>query len=76
MPEVQLTWLGHGTFRFDSPGGKRIYVDPWLTNPKCPEGEKEPERIDAIAITQRHGRKLHNPRRQCNCQDPGYPSAT
>ena len=39
MPDVQLTWLGHGTFRFDSPGGKRIYVDPWLTNPKVPENE-------------------------------------
>jgi L-ascorbate metabolism protein UlaG (beta-lactamase superfamily) len=60
MPDVQLTWLGHGTFRFDSPGGKRIYVDPWLTNPKCPEGEKEPERIDAIAITHGHDDHVGN----------------
>ena len=60
MPEVQLTWLGHGTFRFDSPGGKRIYVDPWLTNPKCPEDEKEPERIDAIAITHGHDDHVGN----------------
>jgi L-ascorbate metabolism protein UlaG (beta-lactamase superfamily) len=60
MPEVQLTWLGHGTFRFDSPGGKRIYVDPWLTNPKCPEGEKEPARIDAIAITHGHDDHVGN----------------
>ena len=43
MPDVQLTWLGHASFRFDSPGGKRIYVDPWLTNPKIPESEKEHE---------------------------------
>ena len=60
MPDVQLTWLGHGTFRFDSPGGKRIYVDPWLTNPKCPEGEKEPERIDVIAITHGHDDHVGN----------------
>src|SRR4051794_11903010 len=60
MPDVQLTWLGHGTFRFDSPGGKRIYVDPWLTNPKCPEDEKEPERIDAIAITHGHDDHVGN----------------
>ena len=30
-----LTWLGHSAFRVDTPGGKRIYVDPFLTgNPK------------------------------------------
>ncbi len=50
-----LTWLGHASFRLDSPGGKRIYVDPWLTgNPKCPEDEKTPERVDLIAITHGH----------------------
>ena len=37
------------------PGGKRIYVDPWLGNPKCPDAEKEPERIDVIALTHGHG---------------------
>jgi L-ascorbate metabolism protein UlaG (beta-lactamase superfamily) len=53
---VPLTWLGHASFRFDSPGGKRVYVDPWLSgNPKCPDAEKEPERIDLIAITHGHG---------------------
>ena len=32
-----LTWLGHAAFRIDTPGGKRIYVDPFLNgNPKCP----------------------------------------
>src|SRR5256885_5290143 len=55
MPDIQLTWLGHASFRFDTPGGKRVYVDPFLSNPKCPEGEKEPERIDVIAITHGHG---------------------
>jgi L-ascorbate metabolism protein UlaG (beta-lactamase superfamily) len=54
MPDVPLTWLGHASFRLDSPGGKRIYIDPWLENPKCPESEKEPERIDVIAITHGH----------------------
>jgi L-ascorbate metabolism protein UlaG (beta-lactamase superfamily) len=50
-----LTWLGHASFRLDTAGGKRIYVDPWLGNPKCPDSEKEPERIDVIAITHGHG---------------------
>jgi L-ascorbate metabolism protein UlaG (beta-lactamase superfamily) len=57
MADGSLTWLGHGTFRLDSPGGKRIYVDPFLANPKCPENEKEPERVDMIAIT--HGHSDH-----------------
>jgi L-ascorbate metabolism protein UlaG (beta-lactamase superfamily) len=56
MADASLTWLGHATFRLDSAGGKRIYVDPFLSgNPKCPEGELEPERVDIIAITHGHG---------------------
>jgi L-ascorbate metabolism protein UlaG (beta-lactamase superfamily) len=54
MADVELTWLGHAAFRFDSPGGKRVYVDPWLDNPRCPDGEKEPERVDLIALTHGH----------------------
>jgi L-ascorbate metabolism protein UlaG (beta-lactamase superfamily) len=55
MPDVALTWLGHGSYRIDSPGGKRIYVDPWLENPKCPEAEREPERMDVMVVTHGHG---------------------
>jgi L-ascorbate metabolism protein UlaG (beta-lactamase superfamily) len=54
MPDVALTWLGHAAFRFDTPGGKRVYVDPFLDNPKCPDSEKEPERVDLIALTHGH----------------------
>lgn len=49
-----LTWLGHAAFRIDSPGGKRVYVDPWLGNPKCPQAERRPERVDLIALTHGH----------------------
>jgi L-ascorbate metabolism protein UlaG (beta-lactamase superfamily) len=50
-----LTWLGHAAFRIDTPGGKRIYVDPFLNgNPKCPENEVEPERVDLILLTHGH----------------------
>jgi L-ascorbate metabolism protein UlaG (beta-lactamase superfamily) len=54
MPDTAVTWLGHAAFRVDTPGGKRVYVDPWLSNPKCPEDEQEPERIDLIALTHGH----------------------
>src|SRR5437764_500248 len=57
MPDVSVTWLGHASFRVDSPNGKRVYVDPWLDNPKCPDGEKKPERADVIAVT--HGHSDH-----------------
>lgn len=54
MGEVAATWLGHAAFRFDSPGGTRIYLDPWLANPNCPDEERNPERVDVIALTHGH----------------------
>jgi L-ascorbate metabolism protein UlaG (beta-lactamase superfamily) len=50
-----LTWLGHASFRIDTPGGKRIYVDPWLSGPTCPARERQPDRVDAILLTHGHG---------------------
>ena len=56
MAETTLTWLGHASFRLDTAGGKRIYVDPFLNgNPKCPEAEQSPERADIVAVTHGHG---------------------
>ena len=53
---TELTWLGHSAFRVDSPGGRRIYVDPFLHgNPRCPELELEPERCDVVLVTHGHG---------------------
>ncbi|HUZ81095.1 MAG TPA: metal-dependent hydrolase [Gaiellaceae bacterium] len=53
-----LTWLGHAAFRIDSDGGKRIYIDPFLANnPKTPDSEKKPDRVDIIAVT--HGHSDH-----------------
>jgi len=57
MADASLTWLGHASFRLDTPGGKRVYIDPWFDNPKCPDPEKEPERCDVIAVT--HGHSDH-----------------
>jgi L-ascorbate metabolism protein UlaG (beta-lactamase superfamily) len=54
---VTITWLGHGTFLYQSPNGKRILVDPWLSgNPTFPEGWREriEQGLDAILITHGH----------------------
>jgi L-ascorbate metabolism protein UlaG (beta-lactamase superfamily) len=58
MADATLTWLGHSAFRIDSAGGKRIYVDPFLSgNPRCPASEQSPERVEIIAVT--HGHSDH-----------------
>jgi L-ascorbate metabolism protein UlaG (beta-lactamase superfamily) len=53
-----LTWLGHGSFRLDTDGGKRVYVDPFPDGPTFPDDEKTPERADAIYVTHGHGDHL------------------
>ena len=51
----KLTWLGHSTFRIETAEGKTIYVDPWvMSNPLCPENEKDVKKADALIITHGH----------------------
>ncbi len=65
-----FTWLGHGGYRIDSAGGKRIYVDPWLENPKYPESEKPIDRVDVLAITHGHGDHVANALELCQEHSP------
>jgi L-ascorbate metabolism protein UlaG (beta-lactamase superfamily) len=52
---LSITWLGHGTFLLTSPGGRRIVIDPWLTdNPSCPDSHKKVDRADLILVTHGH----------------------
>ncbi|MGH7791662.1 MAG: MBL fold metallo-hydrolase, partial [Thermodesulfobacteriota bacterium] len=33
---VEITYLGHSTFKIKSPKGKTILIDPWVQgNPAC-----------------------------------------
>ncbi len=52
---TQVTWLGHGTFKFVTSEDKTVIVDPWvMNNPACPDGEKNPENLDLVLITHAH----------------------
>lgn len=52
---IQLTWLGHATFRAVTPGGKTIYIDPWVMgNPACPAAEKQIKTVDVMLCTHGH----------------------
>ena len=52
---VQITWLGHATFRITTPSGKNVLIDPWvMNNPACPDNLKDPGALDAMLITHAH----------------------
>jgi L-ascorbate metabolism protein UlaG (beta-lactamase superfamily) len=53
---IKLTWLGHATFRVETPGGKTIIIDPWVMgNPKCPQADKKVVKVDVLLCTHGHG---------------------
>ena len=55
---LSITWLGHATFLLQSPGGKRIILDPWVTgNPTSPESAKTLGKLDLMLVT--HGHSDH-----------------
>ena len=52
---IQLTWIGHATFRVQTPEGTTILIDPWVMgNPMCPESEKNVKKVDVLLCTHGH----------------------
>lgn len=52
---VKLTWLGHATFKVDTPDGKTVLIDPWVQgNPACPDNLKSFDKMDIMLITHGH----------------------
>jgi len=53
---IKITWLGHATFRIETPEGKILYIDPWIAgNPVCPEKDKNVAHLDLLLCTHGHG---------------------
>ena len=51
---IQLTWLGHSTFKIEFEG-QTFLIDPWITgNPSCPDILKTFDKLDVILITHGH----------------------
>jgi L-ascorbate metabolism protein UlaG (beta-lactamase superfamily) len=52
---LQVTWLGHGTFKLRTPAGKAILLDAWVQdNPACPQDQKDVGKLDLMLITHGH----------------------
>jgi len=52
---VNITWLGHSTFKIVTPEGKTILIDPWVEqNPACPESARDLENVDILLCTHGH----------------------
>jgi len=68
---VKITWLGHATFRIETPGGRTVLLEPWLkNNPACPEKDKDIRKVEVMLCTHGHAdhigdavdiAKRHNP---------------
>lgn len=55
MNGVQITWLGHATFKFTTPEGKIVLIDPWTQkNPATPDEFKRIDRVDLMLVTHGH----------------------
>jgi L-ascorbate metabolism protein UlaG (beta-lactamase superfamily) len=55
---IKLTWLGHASFRIETPAGKTIIIDPWVMgNPSCPASERKVKKADFLLCT--HGHSDH-----------------
>lgn len=52
---MNITWLGHATFKLITPSGKVVLIDPWVGgNPACPERLKTFDRLDIMLLTHGH----------------------
>ncbi len=56
--QTAITFIGHATLLIETPGGKRLLIDPFLAgNPAVPQAFKTPAslgKLDAILVTHLH----------------------
>ncbi len=52
---LQITWLGHASFKLQNDSGKTVYIDPWINgNPACSIEVKDIDKADIVCVTHGH----------------------
>lgn len=56
---LEITFIGHASFKVLTPSGKIVYIDAWLgENPAAPDELKKVDRADLFLVTHGHGDHL------------------
>jgi len=57
---VEITWLGHGTYKLRLESGEVVLIDPWTEgNPAYPK-DHDLDRVDIILVTHGHFDHIHD----------------
>jgi len=55
---LEIFWVGHASFRLVTPGGKVVYIDPWINgNPVSPIKMDDVKEANLVLVT--HGHEDH-----------------
>lgn len=59
--KTKITWIGHAGFKIVTPAGRVLMIDPWLLNPKNPNGNeqlgalnKTDNKVDLVLVSHGH----------------------
>src|SRR5256885_16090500 len=53
--QVSFTWIGHGTWKVRTAGGKDLLLDAFVaSNPVAPDALKKVDRLDLMVLTHGH----------------------
>jgi L-ascorbate metabolism protein UlaG (beta-lactamase superfamily) len=57
---IEITWLGHGTYKMQLESGEVVLVDPWIEgNPAYPK-DHNLDRVDIILVSHGHFDHIHD----------------